>query len=96
MQKIVALDRSKKQAVGRLDQLTSKLSDEQLQAQVSPGRNRVYYVIGQLTVVHDRLFPLLNLGERLHPELDEQFVSNPDRKVADTVSRQIYVRLSTK
>jgi hypothetical protein len=75
-----------KQAVARLDQLTSKLSDTQLQAEVSPGRNRVYYLIGHLTVVHDRLFPMLAVGERLHPELDEQFVNKPDRKSGDTMS----------
>jgi hypothetical protein len=56
-----------------------------LQAEVSPGRNRVYYLIGHLTVVHDRLFPMLGLGERIHPELDEQFVDNPDRKIGDTI-----------
>jgi hypothetical protein len=58
----------------------------QLQAEVSPGRNRVYYLIGHLTVVHDRLFPMLAVGERLHPELDEQFVNKPDRKSSDTMS----------
>ena len=74
-----------KQAIGRVGQLTSTLDDAQLHAEVSPGRNRVYYLIGHLAVVHDRLFPMLGLGERLHPELDEQFVNNPDRKIGDTI-----------
>jgi hypothetical protein len=39
----------------------------------------VYYLLGHLTAVNDRLFPLLRLGERLHPELDEPFLTNPDR-----------------
>jgi len=29
--------------------------------------------------VNDRLFPLLRLGDRLHPELDEAFIAHPDR-----------------
>jgi hypothetical protein len=35
--------------------------------------------MGHLTAVHDRLFPMLGLGQRLHPELDEDFLVNPDR-----------------
>lgn len=89
-----------KQAIGRLEQLTSKLSDSQLQAEVSPGRNRVYYLIGHLAAVHDRLFPMLSLGERLHPALDEQFISNPDRKGGDKIPaadlRQIFNEINSR
>lgn len=69
-----------KLATDRLDQMFSSLSDEELQAEVAPGRNRVSYLLGHLTAVHDRLFPLLGLGQRLHPELDEEFLSEPDKK----------------
>jgi hypothetical protein len=31
----------------------------------------VLYLVGHLIATHDRMFPLLDLGERLHPELDE-------------------------
>ena len=47
------------------------------------GRNRVFYLLGHLTAMHDRMFPLLGLGERLHPEWDEPYIANPDRVVAD-------------
>ena len=40
----------------------------------------MYYLVGHLAATHDRLFPLLRLGERLHPELDSQFLETPDRK----------------
>jgi hypothetical protein len=32
------------------------------------------------------MFPMLGLGERLHPELDEIYIANPDRALADPVS----------
>ena len=75
-----------KLAIDRLDQAFSSLSDGELQTEVAPGRNRVFYLLGHLTAVHDRLFPLLGFGERLHPELDEDFLTNPDRKSPDRVS----------
>jgi hypothetical protein len=34
---------------------------------------------GHLTAIHDATLPLLGLGERLHPEFDVAFVSNPDK-----------------
>ncbi len=75
-----------KQTVSRFDKSLAARSDEQLQVQVAPGKNRLYYLLGHLTAVHDRLFPLLGVGERLHPELDEPFLANPDRAMADTIS----------
>lgn len=75
-----------KQVLGRFDKHLAELSDEQLQKPVAPGRNRLFYVVGHLTAVHDRLFPLLGLGERMHAELDEAFITNPDGTLADPVS----------
>ena len=67
-----------KLVVDRLDQAFSSLSDAELQTEVAPGRNRVLYLLGHLTAVHDRLLPMLGFGERLHPELDDDFLSKPD------------------
>jgi hypothetical protein len=75
-----------KLAINRLDQLISALSDDQLQKEVSPGRNRVYYIVGHLTAVHDRMLPMLLLGQRLHPEMDEPFLTQPDRTNPDQLS----------
>ncbi|HZZ37758.1 MAG TPA: DinB family protein [Acidobacteriaceae bacterium] len=72
-----------KQVIGRFDKALAELSDEQLQKRVAPGRNRLYYIVGHLTAVHDRLFTLLDVGARLHPELDEVFITNPDGTLAD-------------
>lgn len=75
-----------KQIIGRIDQGLLPLSDDELQKQVAQGKNRLLYLLGHLTAVHDRMFPLLGLGERLHPELDETYISNPDRTHPDPVS----------
>jgi hypothetical protein len=75
-----------KLVISRFDKILADLTDEQLQQQVAPGKNRVFYLLGHLTATHDRMFPLLGLGERLHPELDEVYVANPDRVLADPLS----------
>jgi len=46
--------------------------------EVAPGKNRVIYIWGHLTAIHDAMFSILGFGSRLHPELDAIFVSNPD------------------
>ena len=75
-----------KLVTGRLDASITPLTEEQLQKQVAPGKNRLLYLVGHLTAVHDRMFPLLSLGGRLHPELDEIYITNPDRALPDPVS----------
>lgn len=89
-----------KQAIERLHKLTATLSEDDLQKRVAPGKNRIYYLIGHLAAVHDRMFPLLGLGERVHPELDEPFLAKPDGAVADTLSaadlRKAYADVNTK
>jgi uncharacterized damage-inducible protein DinB len=75
-----------KLVISRFNKTLSELSDEQLQKQVAPGRNRVFYLVGHLLAVHDRMFPLLGLGDRLHPELDEIYITNPDKALADPFS----------
>jgi DinB superfamily len=72
-----------KSNIERADRLFSPLSDEQLQKEVAPGKNRLIYLWGHLTAVHDRMLPLLDLGQRLHPELDPLFLTNPDRTAAE-------------
>jgi hypothetical protein len=57
-------------------------SDEQLFSEVAPGRNRVLYLLGHLTAVHDRMLPLLGLGDRQYPHLDELFITSPDKAFA--------------
>ena len=63
----------------RVNKTFSNFPDDQLLKAVAPGRNRLIYLWGHLTAVHDAMFPILGLGERLHPELDAIFVSSPDK-----------------
>jgi uncharacterized damage-inducible protein DinB len=66
----------------RANKALLNLTEDQLLKEVAPGRNRLIYLWGHLTAVHDAMFPILGLGERLHPELDAIFVSSPDKAAA--------------
>jgi len=72
--------------ISRFDKTLGDLTDDELQQQVAPGKNRVFYLLGHLTVTHDCMFPLLGLGERLFPELDDAYITNPDRALGDPLS----------
>lgn len=74
------------QVVSRLDQRFASLDEEQLQKQIAPNKNRLFYLLGHLTAVHDRMLPLLGIGERLHTELDEVYIVTPDRTRPDPLS----------
>ena len=68
-----------KAQIERADKLFGSLSSEEVLREIAPGRNRLLYLWGHLTAVHDAMLPLLGLGERFHPEFDVAFVSNPDK-----------------
>ena len=67
------------QVVTRVGALCLSLNEEQLLVEVAPGKNRILYLWGHLTTVHDAMFGVLRAGERLHPELDAIFITHPDR-----------------
>ena len=62
----------------RLFNLLKKLPDEILQQQVAPNRNSGVYIIGHLAAVSDGMLPLLELGNKLHPGLQDIFIDNSD------------------
>ena len=62
----------------RLEALAAKLTEEQLQAPVAPGRNRGIYLLGHLAAVNDMMLTLLGLGPQLRPDLQKVFVSEAD------------------
>ena len=62
------------------------LTDEQLQHEIAPGRNRGIYLLGHLVAVHDDMMRLLDLGDKLYPELFKPFVESPDKTVAEIPS----------
>jgi hypothetical protein len=70
--------------VDRADNVFSGLTGEQLLQEVAPGKNRIIYLWGHLIAVHDRMFSILGLGPRLHPDMDVVFIDNPDRAVPET------------
>jgi DinB superfamily len=74
--------------VEQADKLFGALSPGQLEQEVAPEKNRLIYLWGHLAAVNDVLLPLLGIGERLHPEFDGMFISNPDKSVPLTVSGQ--------
>ena len=66
-------------ALSRTDAVFNELTDAQLMQEVSPGRNTGTYLLGHLIAVHDRMLPLLGLGVRHYPELDDVFLDSPDK-----------------
>lgn len=74
--------------IKRTDELFNSLSDEQLMKEIAPGRNRGMYLLGHLAAVHDRILPLLELGDPLHPELWQPFVEKPDKEDTELPSTQ--------
>src|SRR4051812_17866816 len=57
------------------------LSDEQLQHEIAPGKNRGIYLLGHMVAVHDDMMRLLGFGDKLYPELFKPFIESPDKTV---------------
>jgi DinB superfamily len=70
------------------DTMLDVMTDEQLQKEIAPNKNRGIYLLGHLIAVHDDMIPLLNLGEKEHAELFEIFVKSPDKSVEVIPSAQ--------
>ena len=62
--------------------LLTDLTDETLQKEIAPGKNRGIYLLGHLIAVHDSMLILLDMGGKLYPELYEPFIKSPDKAVA--------------
>jgi|SRR5271156_605466 len=75
--------------IERADKLFSSLTAEQLQKEIAPGKNRLIYLWGHLTAVHDAMLPLLGFGPRLHPELDVPFITKADKSVPNLPSAEV-------
>jgi hypothetical protein len=90
---IDAAVRSWKNNVDRASTFFGALSPEELQREIAPGKNRLIYLWGHLAAVNDRMVAILGFGERLHPELDATFVSNPDKTIDLTLSPEKLKRI---
>ncbi len=67
--------------VKNFDDALNTFSDEQLEREISPGKNRGIYLLGHLVAVHDDMLPLLEFGDKIFPEINATFKS-PDKSVA--------------
>jgi len=65
------------------DKIFASLTDDDLQKEVSPGRNRAIYLLGHLALVHDKMLPLLDLEPQRYAHLEEAFLHKPDRSVSE-------------
>ena len=77
-----------KAQIERADKLFRSLSSDDVLREIAPGKNRLLYLWGHLTAIHDAMLPLLGMGERLYPEFDVAFVSNPDKSQAAIPSHE--------
>lgn len=73
-------------SIKNCDELLGGLSDETLLQEIAPGKNRGIYLLGHLVAVHDDMLRLLDMGEKLYPELYEPFIKAPDKTVAELPS----------
>ena len=64
--------------IKRADALIETISDEEMNNEIVPNRNRGVYLLGHLAAVHDMMLPLLNFGELQFPELSSSFIRTPD------------------
>ncbi len=76
----IALDNWRGQ-IKAADDLFNQLTDEDLQSEIAPGKNRGIYLLGHLTAVHDRMLPLLGFQEQKYPHLNAPFLTSPDKSV---------------
>ena len=65
------------------DTTLNTLTDEQLQHEIAPGKNRGIYLLGHMIAVHDDMLRLLGLGDKMYPELFEPFIKSPDKAVSE-------------
>ena len=73
-------------SVKNCNALLDSVTDEQLQQEIAPGKNRGIYLLGHLIAVHDDMLILLGMGEKLYPQLHEPFLKAADKTVADIPS----------
>ncbi|MEO8172676.1 MAG: DinB family protein [Sediminibacterium sp.] len=73
-------------SITNLNKNLSLMTDEQLQKEIAPGKNRGTYLLGHLIAVHDDMLILLGMGEKLFPGLNEPFIKLADKAASQTSS----------
>ena len=72
--------------VKNFDNSLDALTDDQLENEIAPGKNRGIYLLGHMIAVHDDMLRLLDMGDKMYPELYEPFINAPDKTVSDIPS----------
>jgi DinB superfamily len=72
--------------IKQMDAALNSITDEQLQKEIAPGKNRGIYLLGHLIAAHDDMLTLLDLGDKLYPELNEPFIKSPDKTINEIPS----------
>jgi len=73
-------------SIASADTLLNSLTDETLQKEIAPGKNRGIYLLGHLIAVHDDMLRLLDMGEKQYPQLFLPFIENADKVSTDLPS----------
>ncbi len=68
-------------SIKSFDGVISVLTDDALEKETAPGKNRGVYLLGHMIAAHDDLFVLLDLGERLYPDLQLPFLKSADKVI---------------
>lgn len=70
----------------RVDKLLAELSDEDFEKATAPDKNSGVYLLGHLTAVNDGLFEILGFGEKSQPQLEDVFLTNPEKSALEKPS----------
>ncbi len=68
------------------DALLNVITDTQLEKEIAAGKNRGIYLLGHLIAVHDEMLLLLDIGDKLYPQLHEPFLRSTDKTIAQIPS----------
>ncbi len=63
----------------RLAELITKLSDEELLSETSPGKNTGVYLLGHIIAASDGMFTIMGLQDKMYPALEDIFLRTPDK-----------------
>ncbi len=65
--------------IARAGKFFDSQTDENLQKEIAPGRNRVVYLMGHLVASNESMMTLFGFGPRVYSSYDEVFLKNPDK-----------------
>ena len=77
------------QQISRAEKFFDAQSDEDLQKEVAPGKNRISYLAGHLTSSNDTMMMLFGFGPKLYPAFEDIFSKKPDRALPQPPAAEI-------